>query len=145
MTKRGTVDSRHVGAVWQQTVQPPVLHDFPHPRGERRLRNPITIFLQWNRAALWALAITGLAELPCTAICSETTSAWKMTGKNTSRIHLNVNIFSHHPILSPPPFSIPSLSFYANRACKRLVRVFDFWFLCCMSYADIPKWEQQER
>lgn len=76
------------------------------------------------------LYITGLAELPCTTICSEATSAWKMTGKNTSRIHLNVSSFSLHSILSPPPFSIPSFFFYANTDCKRLVWVFDFWFLC---------------
>lgn len=68
----------------------------------------------------------------------------KLLEKNTSRIHLNVSVFSLHPILSPPPFSILSLSFYANTDCKRLIWVFDFWFLCLMSYVDIPRWEQQE-
>lgn len=39
MTKRGAVDSRDVGSVLQQTVQPPVLHNFRHCRAHG---NPTT-------------------------------------------------------------------------------------------------------
>jgi len=35
----------------------------------------------------------GLAEIPCTLICSKVPSVLKIIGKNTSRIHFNVHIF----------------------------------------------------